>query len=306
MTVSGAALFLTGLPRSGTTWVGRVLTADPHVFRIDEPFNPKTRQWLPIDYPSRYLEPDVPLVIPAALRRAVDGMLNLRFRVPRQPELRNRRQLVRDLGALSRFVEAKARRSTVVVKDPTANFLAAWLHDEFGARPVVLVRHPCGNAAGYLRMGWSGLPYLERPGPAAQFRPSDRTYVEPYRHAVAGDPILSAALDWRLTNGMLLGWRERVPDLVVVRYEELADDPATSFPSLAGRLGLPWGRHNEVTLDELRGAAVDHAALGSKLHVMNREPRAAAWSWRDRLAKDQIDAVLEHAGPLAAELGYGP
>jgi hypothetical protein len=281
-----------------------VLTAHRLVFRIDEPFNPRTRQWLPLDYPARHLDPQAPVVVADALRRSVARMLALRLAVPKGFDARTPKAILRDVRGVSRLLEAKLRQATLVVKDPTANFLTSWLHREFRMRPVVLVRHPCGNAAGYLRMGWSGMAHLDRPGAAAQLRPEDRDYIEPYRAALAGDPVLSAALDWRVTNAMLLGLRDSIPDMVVVRYEDLADDPGGRFPALARQLGLPWGPSSVATLDELQGEALDQAELGGRQHVMKRDPRAAAWSWRDRLSQSQIDEVMRHAGPLAAEVGY--
>lgn len=303
--MTGEPLLLTGVARSGTTWVGRVLTADPAVYEFYEPFNPGSREPLLLRYPARHLDADAPVVISADLRRAVDDMLALRIRLPRRVEGREARRLFRDLGDVPRLLAAKARGAALVVKDPTAAYLTAWLHQDFGVRPLVLVRHPCGNAAGHLRVGWSGVRgFLDRPGRAAQLRPEDRDYLARHGADAKGDPVLSAALAWRATNGMLLGLRETIPGLVVVRYEDLAADPETRFPSLASDVGLPWGSANVATLNELRGPALNQSALGSTPHVLNRDPVAAASSWRDRLSEADIDRVLHHAGPLAEELGY--
>ena len=300
-------VFLTGVPRSGTTWVGRVLFADPSVFEVYEPFNPAGRDHVLLRHPARHLDDQAPLVVSEELRRAVGRMLSLRLDPPAGLEWRRPRRLLADLGQVPPLLAAKARGATVVMKDPTAGHLTGWLHREFGVRPAVLVRHPCGNAAGHLRMGWSGVSaFLQRPGWASQLRPGDHRYLEAHGTGAKGDPVLSAALEWRATNGMLLGLRDTIPELVVVRYEDLASDPARRFPRLAADLGLPWGRANAATLEQLRGPALDQSALGAAPHVLNRDPAATASSWRDRLRPSDVERVLEHAGPLAAELGYGP
>ncbi len=54
-TGSTAPVLLTGMPRSGTTWVGRVLTADPSVFEVYEPFNPENRRRLLLGRPAGHL-----------------------------------------------------------------------------------------------------------------------------------------------------------------------------------------------------------------------------------------------------------
>ncbi len=155
-------------------------------------------------------------------------------------------------------------------------------------------------------MGWSGMKLLDRPGPVSQLRTEDRAYLEAFRHQLSGDSVLSAALDWRVTNGMLLELRKSVPELVVVRYEDLASEPETRFPALAEELGLAWGDANEAVLKDLQGTAVSQSELGSTLHVMKRDPKAAASSWRERLTEEEIQKVFEHVGPLAEDLGYRP
>lgn len=304
---SAAPVLLTGVPRSGTTWVGRVLTADSSVFELYEPFNPEGRDPVLLRNPARYLDADAPLVISEGLRRAVQRMLALHLEVPRHIDIRRPRRLVRDLAQVPPLLVAKARASTVVVKDPTAAHLAAWLHSEFGMRPVVLVRHPCGIAAGHLRMGWSGVRgFLERPGWAAQLTPDDRDYLRCHADDAEGDPVLSAALAWRVTNGLLNRAREAIPSTLVVRYEDLVADPTTQFRAVATELGLGWGQANVAILADLRGPALDEAALGTAPHVLNRDPVATASSWRKRLSDRDIERVFEHAGPLVADLGYGP
>lgn len=300
-------LLLTGVPRSGTTWVGRVLTADPSVVELYEPFNPGQRGKTLLRYPARYLDPQSPVVVSDELRLAVERMLALRLGPPDTLDLRRPRRLLRDLGEVPGLLVAKARNPMIFLKDPTANYLTAWLHREFGVRPVVLVRHPCGIAAGFLRVGWSGVrDFLDRPGRAAQLRPEDRDYLDVHGAQAKGDPVLSAALSWRATIGMLLQLRETIPEMVVVRYEDLAADPKDRFPDLATQLGLPWGRHNSEILGAMQGPALSQEALGSSPHVMNRDPAATAASWRQRLSEADIERVLSHAGPLAEELGYGP
>jgi LPS sulfotransferase NodH len=54
-------ILVTGMPRSGTTWVGRMLTASGCVGYINEPFNlavsPGTFR-IPVDYWYVYISPE--------------------------------------------------------------------------------------------------------------------------------------------------------------------------------------------------------------------------------------------------------
>jgi len=83
----------------------------------------------------------------------------------------------------------------------------------------------------------------------------------------------------------------RNPEWVIVRYEDLLDDPVDSFRSLARRLGLPWTPGS----DELVRAS-NRPGTGYDTHRVNTEARDV---WRHRLTPQQqgrVSSVLAAVG----------
>ena len=143
-------ILVTGVPRSGTTWLARLLAHAPRTALAGrEPMNPRAHQF--------------------ALAGTLTGWTRLTGVTPRQ-----RLALVTSYRGLNPLVysrygqrqwAAPLPRTSVVVKDPFAMASLATVHDITDALPVLLVRHPGAVLSSYRRMGWS--PDLDEIAPLA-------------------------------------------------------------------------------------------------------------------------------------------
>ena len=131
---------MTGVPRSGTTWLARRLAASPHTSMPGrEPMNPRGRQFalggkLTSWVRRESFAPDEA----AVLRRCYAG------REPRTFSRYGIRQWAAPLAA-----------TRVVIKDPFAVLSCARSTRRPGRFPVLLYRHPAAVLASYRRMGWT-------------------------------------------------------------------------------------------------------------------------------------------------------
>ncbi|WP_448233555.1 sulfotransferase [Microbacterium lacticum] len=131
---------MTGMPRSGTTWLSRLLATAPGTALTGrEPMNPRERQW--------------------ALAGSLDGWTRLRD--PNGKQARALRRAYRGLapGVYSSFGFRQWRgplpNSRLIVKDPFAMLSMPAIHTITGARPVLVYRHPGAMLVSYRRMGWA-------------------------------------------------------------------------------------------------------------------------------------------------------
>ena len=146
-------ILVTGAPRSGSTWLGNVLTLAPNVGFVHEPFNQRNSKGrCRADFPhffvhvtdaneARYLEPMRDTLAWHYSLGAELCAIPTR-RKPRAPRALAR--LVRDYAYFERMRRDGAR---VVLKDPIALFSADWIARRFGARVVVIIRHPAAFVA---------------------------------------------------------------------------------------------------------------------------------------------------------------
>ncbi len=251
-------ILVTGLPRSGTTWLARLLAAGPGTAMPGrEPMNPRDRQF--------------------ALGGTVRGWTRLDHPDPQQARLLRRCYAGRELRTLSRFGmrqwAAALPQTRVVIKDPFAMLSLSGVAATTGATPVVLFRHPGAVLVSYRRMGWRAdvdeVVALGAPRPPADDDVTAMGVFWSWCNEVALDDLLS------LGRGLLVG------------HEDLVVGGDAVVAELRRRLGLAEPRR--------RRAVPSPAAVGprgSGLHDFVRDPVELTQAWRSALSPDEV-ATLE-------------
>ncbi|MEM1211394.1 MAG: hypothetical protein AAGI68_03765 [Planctomycetota bacterium] len=301
-------VYVTGMPRSGTTFAATVLTAARGVMMLHEPFNPQCGV-LGVDW-ERAKHLGEGLAPPEDAREAIGRMLRLRVRqgshVPPSDPL-VRRMVKRLAGSRGPY---HLRRSKLrpwcqagVVKDPTGWSLSAHLSDEHGLPVVVTVKHPLAQVAGYQRAGWTAKVKFFDPGSPllGLLDEEDRRLMEQYGGGDA-DPLEAAAVSWRLTYRVLLGWaRERSAWRVAV-MEQLSADPGERFSVLAGEVGLPWDRWSDRAIQRMTGGHNPAEARPGRFQDLKRDSRRVFELRRASLSAAERARVFELTWPVANEI----
>jgi Sulfotransferase family len=292
-------ILVTGSHRSGTTWVGRVLAAAPGpVGYIWEPFNPRHRPGtFPIRFPHYFHY--VCAENAAECEQQMADVLAFRYRP--LAELRSLRG-PRDAGRMgrdwARFSRARRHGAVPLVKDPIALFSAGWLADTFGMSVVVMIRHPAAFAASIARRGWRHrfADFLDQPLLMRDFLAPHEAAI---RAAAARRPDIldEAILLWNILYGAVAQMRERRPEWVFVRHEDVARDPAGGFRELCARLGLAWG---EGVAGLVRATSTGgDPSPGGRADSIRRDSAAQVTAWRRDLDAGRIERVRAGTAGLA-------
>jgi hypothetical protein len=283
-------ILIFGMPRSGTTWLGKIFDSHPDTLYRHEP-----DKW------HRCAE--VPKVLPwalaegrqAAVRGYLDEVLALRhvavsgkppvfpksYYSPLTYGLRQATVLAARLGrritrhlALPEFVDGARSRVHLVWKSTNSVCrLGTFLRLLDGARAVHLVRHPCGQIASILRGNALGIPAMSR-------LPSEHRQVlqalvdsDPGRaHGLSFDELMEMpALErmtwmWVISTELALAETDRLNGCVTVTYEDLCRDPAGEVQALFEFCRLPWNEGTERFIQLQR--------------------------WREQLEPDEIERIL--------------
>ena len=314
----GKPILITGMARSGGSWVSRMVAGSGEVVHINEPFNrrhppgltpgilrvprPRAYQYVGAHNEQEYV---------AGFR----DMLGLRYNVV--AKLRANRgvyDLAKMVKYATAFSQGRARRLRPLIDDPYMVFAAEWMAERLDCRVVMLIRHPAGIVSSLTRIGtgWSdNLPDI-----AAQPE-LVREYLGPYAEELERaaheplDPVAHGALLWRLIHAGIERQIARNPRFVVVRYEDLAVDPMTEFRSLYSRLGLTFGRGAEEAVRSgcLAGPAQRQVPWGrvglGRTAFQPMQSGTNAWAWRERLAPAVVAEVIERTRDVA-ERFYTP
>jgi hypothetical protein len=183
-------------------------------------------------------------------------------------------------------------------KDPFACLASEYLHRRLGMEVVMLVRHPAAFACSLARLDWSlGFGVLRRQ-PALM-----EDYLAPLlegEDVTKMDIMEEAAVFWRCLYTVMADYADRNPDIMVVRHEDLSEDPEGEFRRLFGRLGL---RMTPSILRRIRrqtSASNRAFARSGEVHRTSRDSRALAWAWRNRLEEDRKAMIRRRTEPLVS------
>lgn len=285
-------ILVTGGHRSGTTWVGRMLAANPQVAYISEPLNVLHRPGVlraKVDRWYQYICDENESAYLTAFEELLD------YRYHQWDEIRSIRSL-KDFLRMGRdfaiFYNGLMRGQRVLLKDPFAVFSIPWFAKRFNFRVVVAVRHPAAFASSLKRLGWNfdfkdllAQPLLTR------------DHLEPYREQMqsikADDVIGQASLLWTMIYLTVHSTRNLIPDLLIVRHEDLSRDPISGFRSLYESLSLDFTPRVKGKILNSSGSENPTELSRKKVHSVKLDSRANMDNWRKRLTEEEVNRVRE-------------
>ena len=298
MSAGGPPLVVTGMPRSGTSWVGKMLELGGEVVYLNEPMNPAHppgRSPGVLDAEVRHYFHYISAGDDLRWRQAFHRAAALRYGIG--PELRRNRSgydLARAVKYWSEFTRGRLTGRRALLDDPYALPSAGWLAEQLGAVVVVLVRDPVSLASSWQRLGWSLDPreLLDQPALVADHLRADQALLEA---AVDADPVEQLAAVWRALHTVVLATAGH-PRVLLRRYEDLAADPVTGFAALYADCRLTW---SDRVAEGIRTAT--SAGTGN---------RAGAFRWSlrsglSRTAYRPMDSAHALRQPAAGGLGPG-
>ena len=307
--MTSSPLLVTGLPRSGTSWTGKMLEAGHEVVYVNEPLNPKRPPGrspgvlnASVSHRFQYIAaPD-----DEVWRRAFADTIRLRYHPI--AELRAVRRAY-DVGRMAKygtqFTWGRLRNRRALLDDPYALFSSRWLCEVMGVRTMVLVRDPVGLLGSWKNLGWKIdlRELLDQPAlVAAHLEP----WVDDMHHAVeSGDWAQQMCCLWNVAHDVVDGFRD-VPNLTIRRYEDLAFEPLAGFEGLYDWFGLEWSDHARQSIsdattasgDEGRGFSWSLRGGLSRTAFQRMDSRAAVATAAARLSAGEVDEVRERTSSM--------
>jgi hypothetical protein len=294
-------ILVTGSPRSGSTWVGNVLALDKGAGYVHEPFNWRCPPglcraglthfaYVTAENEAPYLEP-------------LRDTLSWRYSAGAEIRtLRSPRGLARLARDFAYFETMRQRRARVILKDPLAIFSADWLASRFGARVVVIIRHPAAFVASMRAAGWEQQNFRVFQSQPRLIADRLAPFAAEIDAAVETPPdgLDAATLLWRLLHHHIGLLMTEHPDWIFVRHEDLSRDPETGFADLFARLGLDFSDEVRASLGQFTtdsGALGRLSLFGNKRRTM-RNSHDSMHAFRRRLSPAEIARVRARAAPL--------
>lgn len=291
---SSKPILVTGPHRSGTTWVGRMLSANGDVAYVSEPLNVWHRSGVfeaPVARWYTYVCKDNEAEYLPAFKETL--RLNYHF----WKEIKSLRSL-RDVGRMVRdvsiFIFGRLGHRRVLLKDPFAVFSVAWFAERLDSEVVMVLRHPAAFVSSLKRLDW---PFdfkdlLDQPLLM-------RDWLEPFRAELEdavnhpGDVIGQGSLLWRLICHVTYNMQKKNPKMHVVLHEELSLQPVKGYEELYAKLELPFtGKARKGILKATSAKNPQEVSLES-IYSTNLDSAANLENWKQRLSPQEIARIRE-------------
>jgi hypothetical protein len=286
-------VLVTGMHRSGTSWLGKMLCAGGDLVNIAEPLNVLNRQTI---LPSRvehwytYITDENEDRFLPFYRDAVEfrvhpahDIAKMRVGSPRDP--------VKILRRWRTFARARREASLALFRDPFAVFSVDWFRRRLDCRVVVIVREPVAVMSSLKRLG-----YLFDFGDLMQQPLLMRERLGRFRSEIddavqsPADIIEHGSLLWKTIYSVVDEYRTAA-DVCVVRHEDLSRDPVSEFSALYERLQIPFTDRARQSIEAFTNSRNPTEVSLSNPFDVRLDSRANLDNWRWRLEPDEVRRI---------------
>ncbi len=299
-------MFVTGVPRSGTTFVGRVLSWPLEVDYIHEPFNAACG--MPgMKGRYRYMRPSLDTEEMRRNHALIQRLFKYDFTLRTTHDAKDSatRKLIKHIvGSRGPFYLRMAKlnpfHKAAVIKDPTGCLMAEYLYHTFGVKPVIVVRHPVSLAASLKRLDW---------WPRTMMLGHQKALVEDYFTDEVDlltrkwpDRLQSMAVHWRAIYKVLLTQASRHPDWQVVKIEDVSASPIERFRELYDALGLNWSRYIESRIRSHTSKNGRAEARDGRVQDLQRDSAKIFELRRQSLSVEERRAIFDVVKDVALQV----
>ncbi len=298
-------ILVTGMPRSGTTFVGKALTFSPEVAYLWEPFNSRFRRGVRQHYPYVGRSSNHDKV--SFYARLIEDTAAFRNLKPCCTKYLFKPGQLRLLSGIDREWEQVRSANAVeekpfsVFKDPIAIFLSEIMITRFDFKIVFVVRHPAALYAAWERLGWlhDFRPWIEQPDFVADHFGEFAGMID----SCPRDILSYTALQWLVSYSYMEKIKLQYPEnVMVVRHEDLCVNAKKGFAEIFRFAGI--GFTNEIAsrlADITEGSGVNQVSRNFS-QLEKRDSVKLSVKWKDQVSREQLERIMEITALLSEQL----
>ena len=286
-------ILVTGAHRSGTTFLGKMLSIRSEIGYVHEPFN-KDHGLEAIDRWFLYLKEGLPnersyasSITDLLAGRGVYKLGAIREHAPLRAILRPILRSKENVQYILSTKDPRVKRH--LIKDPIACLSSEYLHRKFAMDVVILIRHPAAFVCSLRRMDWrfDFSDFLAQP---ALMDDHLATIVDGYDLRALTD-LEEAALLWNCIYSTLATFARRNPRMITIRHEDLSSDPSAQIERLYESLGITFSANCQRKIEAYTKATNPAAPVDGDLHTLIRDSRSNVQRWKTILTSDEVDRI---------------
>ncbi|MGM7702960.1 sulfotransferase [Pseudalkalibacillus sp. Hm43] len=293
-------ILVTGSHRSGSTFVGKMLSINHDIGYVSEPFNYNfgikgVENWFPyVDHLT---------INQDKYKRMVNDLLNGKAKYKKNKSnssniKSNIRKLIGSKSSLqykAHFINPKVKR--LLIKDPIACFMSEWLHREFDMDVIILVRHPAAFISSLKRLNWR-FDFNHFTKQEILYEKYLNVFLE-YRDLDNLTILEEGCLLWNSLYGVLLQYLENNPSMICMTHEQISENPIDSFTYLYQLADLDFNKKVERTIKDYTGFSNPSDPTSNKVHVLKRNSAKNTKRWKQNLSAEEISYIKDRTNTLS-------
>lgn len=293
-------ILVTGIPRSGTTAVGQMLSLAPHAYTLYEPFNYHSG----LKQINAYFEiPGAPSFPFQLLDQIICNIkqLALAFKLGVFPTDEGLRRVIKSMiGGRSLNSYRRLRLSpavkTIIWKDPEACFTADYVSKQHDVDVLVMLRNPWAVAASFKRMEWA-FDLSDISTRLSQAGIDGRNTL-PLIGGQIHNSVVNAGVLWATIYSVLAKWADTNTRIHIVNLDEILVHPNLAYAKIYQLLKLEWTDRVSRKISKFYRTTSDSIVpKHKKAHDQNRDIRKVNDYWRGILTEEERDFITNHVAP---------
>lgn len=300
-------ILVTGSTRSGSTWVGKMISLSPSVGYIKEPFNLEHRPGIcsaKFDHWFTYISQENESYFSENIDRTIRFSYNIKEEIKAVNSLKDALRFLRDYSI---FYQYRISNVRPLLKDPIAVFSAEWLADKFDMDVVVLIRHPAAFVGSIKKKNWhfDFSHFLKQPLLMEK-------YLYPFETEIREsttkeyDVIEQACLLWKLIYHVVAKYHNNHQDWIFVKHEDISFNPIAGFQEIFSTLNLDLSNKIRKVIEEYsssqnssENSKDEHLFFLITGRNLKRDSRSNILNWKSRLTKAEVDKIRKKTEEIA-------
>lgn len=306
-------IIITGLHRSGTTILGKLLSTANRTHQLYEPFHPECPPGLPFHGKQKdfYVEPGITNSPNEARRAQVRRFLQ--HGIP--PFVSREGTFKERLSVMKRAVNARlavAGQKRLLLKSPELYFAIEDIYRHCGSKNIVMLRHPVRFVAACKRLGW-GFDVSQMANLKQSLCEDCQSQFATWRTAhesLHDNIVLQNAAVWMLGAIWFECLKERFadnPDWAFIQHETFSANPVQCIESLHQQLQLPVDEQVIHATRELGERSTlsstpsrpEEPVDSRQQHRLDRSAEQILNGWQQILSRDEHQQIMAMCGEFA-------
>ena len=283
-------IFVTGSHRSGSTWVGKIISNANGVRYVHEPFNMrKIRNNSPFKYWFEYVSDNSDKSYQEKAIRYLESFYKPSFSAILSNAINSRS--TKELYHFFKGFKGRVSDRTLI-KDPIALFSSEWLYKNINCEVVMIIRHPAAFIASLKVKNWEFdfKNLLDQDDLMNDLLFEYKNDILDYSKNQP-DMIEQGILLWNIIYATVYRFKQQhEKDWFFVKHEDLSMDPVKEFKKMFNFLNLEFDKNieREIIASSSANESTD----------LKRDSKENIFSWKKRLSEEEINRIKRKTGPV--------